>query len=162
MPGIANEHALMRPLDDKGRASSALPGRRRTVGRLAAARQFLDGLGGLGWSVIGFVGGAVFWHFVGFWSFVSEVVLAGGPERSAAPPVAMTMSMRVADASPSGVSSSAAACTVLVLDRRTGATSARACDGVHVALPGDAVEGREDRALAKGPFGGGPSHPGRR
>ena len=37
----------------------------------------LDGLGGLGWSVIGFVGGAVFWHFIGFWGFVSEVVLAG-------------------------------------------------------------------------------------
>ncbi|MGE0022330.1 MAG: hypothetical protein AB7S70_01715, partial [Hyphomicrobium sp.] len=46
---------------------------------LGSAAGMLDGIGGLGWSVIGFVVGAVFWHFIGFWGFVSEVVLAGGP-----------------------------------------------------------------------------------
>lgn len=29
------------------------------------------------WGVLGFIVGAVFWHFIGFWGFVSEVVFVG-------------------------------------------------------------------------------------
>lgn len=110
----------------------------------------LDGVGGLGWSILGFVGGAVFWHFVGFWSFVSDVVLSGGTE----PPVsARTLTHSV----PAGFSSnevqaqipaSAAVhhgCTLLFLDRQSGRTTARACDAHDYALPQDTVAGREDR-----------------
>lgn len=105
----------------------------------------LDGLGGLGWSVIGFVGGAVFWHFVGFWGFVSDVVLSEGPPAASraalyhAPAHAPRMRpVQVADASQ-------APCTLLALDRRTGVTSARPCDNDHPPLPADAFQGREDR-----------------
>ena len=31
----------------------------------------------MGWAFVGFVIGAVFWHFIGFWSFVSDTVLRG-------------------------------------------------------------------------------------
>lgn len=32
-----------------------------------------------GWGFVGFVIGAVFWHFIGFWGFVSNTVLNGAP-----------------------------------------------------------------------------------
>ncbi len=118
--------------------------------RLSAAKRVLDGIGGLGWSIIGFVLGAVFWHFVGFWGFVSEVVLAGGPPPSGAVAAiyapmleARSRWVQVADASPSP-------CTLLVLDRRTGLTSARPCEDGQAPLPADAFEGREDRVIASG------------
>ncbi len=121
------------------------------VRRIDALKNVLDSVSGLGWSVIGFVIGAVFWHFVGFWGFVSEVVLAGGPiaalEQRAAEPAgrksdigALPQWVQVADAS-------APACTLLALDRLTGQTSARPCDADHAALPADSSLGREDRLL---------------
>lgn len=126
-----------------------LVGAARGRSRLGAARQALDGVGGLGWSVLGFVGGAVFWHFIGFWGFVSDVVLAGGSPRPVAEraailasgPEAKAGAIEVADAT------SAGACTLLSLDRRTGTTSARPCDTDHAPLPQDAFEGRQDRML---------------
>ena len=122
-------------------------GRRGTLHR---ARYFLDGVGGLGWSVIGFVIGAVFWHFIGFWAFVSDVVLAGGPigavERSVVYAVPQLQSrprwVEMADASSSS-------CTTLLLDRDTGLTSARPCDGdAAMLLARDTFQGREDRIIS--------------
>jgi len=117
---------------------------RRQPAWLHGAAGMLDGIGGLGWSVIGFVVGAVFWHFIGFWGFVSEVVLAGRPPEPAAqsrmhtPAVAEKRPVQVADAAP---------CTVLALDRQTGVTSARACVESGSALRADAFQGREDRIV---------------
>ncbi|WP_333794235.1 hypothetical protein [Hyphomicrobium sp.] len=112
----------------------------RSRGRpsFGAARRALDGIGGLGWSVLGFVAGAVFWHFIGFWSFVSDVVLVGD-----APPAAMRAAEPIAIALAD--TPSAQACTRLALDRRTGETSAHACDADSPLLPADAFEGRQDR-----------------
>jgi hypothetical protein len=82
MQGLTNGRGLD-PLFEGSFGVRAAPGTvdalksgRRSLG--VAARK-LDGVGGLGWSVIGFLVGAVFWHFVGFWGFVSDVVLAGHP-----------------------------------------------------------------------------------
>lgn len=118
--------------------------------RLDALKRLFDGISGLGWSVLGFVGGAVFWHFVGFWGFLSEVVLDGGPigimERAAIEAPALPQAqprqrrVQVADAS-------APACTLLSLDRKTGLTSARPCDADHPPLPADVSQGREDRVM---------------
>jgi len=131
-----------------GRLQPAVARRRR----LGAARRMLDGVGGLGWSVIGFVGGAVFWHFIGFWGFVSEVVLSGNAPMiagrdtlHAAVREAPSYRMLVADAS------TLPPCTVLSLDRRTGVTSSRPCDGSHAApLPADSFQGRQDRITRAG------------
>ncbi|MDP1909814.1 MAG: hypothetical protein Q8K85_16060 [Hyphomicrobium sp.] len=114
----------------------------------------LDGIGGLGWSVAGFVVGAVFWHFIGFWSFVADVVLAGGPAAGidkAARGQQQQQLVRMADAETVASTVVAATCTSLVLDRRTGITSAGACRAGHASLPRDAMDGREDRLSGHGP-----------
>jgi hypothetical protein len=150
MQGFANERGL-RPIFDNG--VDALGAERRAALSLGSVPQperhralyLLDGIGGLGWSVIGFVGGAVFWHFVGFWGFVSDVVLAEAPSPAVnaathAPLASRSHWLQVADASQTP-------CTLLVLDRRTGVTSARPCDRDHVPLPADSFQGREDRVI---------------
>lgn len=119
--------------------------------RLEDATRALDGIGGLGWSVIGFVVGAVFWHFIGFWGFVTNVVLAGGAastavERAHASLGARGVLVQAAAASPAAVS--AHTCTNLVLDRRSGTTVAKPCVGVFPPLPADSFQGREDRVAA--------------
>lgn len=117
-----------------------------------AARHTLDGIGGLGWAVIGFLIGAIFWHFVGFWSFVSEVVLAGhAPDRitEASRPLAS-----VAEEAPAavplqkGALALGASCTALALDRRTGRTSAAGCsEGANLELS-VVTKPRQDRVAA--------------
>ncbi|HEX2842036.1 hypothetical protein [Hyphomicrobium sp.] len=122
--------------------------------RYEGVKGVLDGVGGLGWSVIGFILGAMFWHFVGFWGFVSEVVLAGGPiaaiERRAAEPAHRKSQVDVLPQWVQVAEASAPACTLLALDRQTGHTSARPCDADHVALPADVSLGREDRLPVTG------------
>ncbi|MCC7253421.1 hypothetical protein [Hyphomicrobium sp.] len=159
MQGLANQRGLA-PLfndgpvalrDGRGARFAKGPPQRAATGRqrLRATREMLDGIGGLGWSVMGFVGGAVVWHFIGFWGFVSEVVLAGGstvaerPAIHASAPKAPPHWVQVAEAS-------APPCTVLSLDRRTGVTSARSCEAEHGPLPADSFQGREDRISAVG------------
>lgn len=116
---------------------------------LRAARRTLDGIGGLGWSVIGFLFGAVFWHFVGFWSFVSEVVLAGHalPSEQSRSAGARHATFQTAE-SPYDAALAVAWCTSLVLDRRTGATAARDCAGEAALASARGVKQREDRAAA--------------
>jgi len=151
MPGIANERSFSslidRELRDGVRDGLAVSGSHAPEAPrapLQTAKRLLDGVNGLGWSVIGFLGGAVFWHFIGFWSFVSHVVLAGGPQPNVlAHAVERPHWVRTADAA-----AAVPGCTALVLDRRTGTTSARACDTSHAPLPADAFEGREDRIVA--------------
>lgn len=151
MPGIVNERGWGPLLEDGPRAvpvagarADAVPSPARRVG-FGRVLALLDGIGGLGWSVIGFVAGAVFWHFVGFWGFVADVILAGGPPAAESTPPALVRIaeeahlLRVADAS---------ACTLLALDRRTGLTTAAPCEASHGPLPPDAVQGREDRLAA--------------
>lgn len=158
MRGYANERGLSSLVEggfpssrrDTGSvpfaAASLAPGRGRGFAagrtRLSAARRSLDGIGGLGWSVIGFLLGAVFWHFVGFWSFVSEVVLA---RHSTAPaerlqPVAAQLDSTKTSPLAAGW------CTALHLDRKTGATSAATCVRNHPPASSQGVKPREDRA----------------
>lgn len=104
----------------------------RTRGFSAAARRTLDGIGGLGWAVIGFLIGATFWHFVGFWSFVSEVVLAEHSPHRVQETSRPLASMLVEDAA----LALGASCTALALDRRTGHTSAAGCaSGANLTFP---------------------------
>ncbi len=159
MRGFANERGLP-PLAEGGfpRRRDVRPalaawreGAPRVEARrapLRAARRLLDGVGGLGWSVIGFLLGAVFWHFVGFWSFVSDVVLAGHPsgsvDRSRAEAPQIEASQTAADISDAPLVM--AWCTALQLDRKTGTISSGACGQDFSPSHGTSVKQREDRA----------------
>jgi hypothetical protein len=66
-----------------GRVRGGSEARGRSVRRLAV--RFRHGRGGsvlsaAAWAVLGFLSGAVFWHMVGFWGFLSEVVLRADVE----------------------------------------------------------------------------------
>ena len=63
----------------QGRTAARLRSSKASRGSRAPRRRgsFLTGLAS---GIAGFVIGAVFWHFVGFWSFVSDVILKGPPE----------------------------------------------------------------------------------
>jgi hypothetical protein len=118
------------------------------IRKLNAAKEVLDGVGGLGWGVVGFIVGGLFWHFIGFWVFVSEIVLAGSPHpvvKHATPHVSVPFEARshwvqMADAA-------GPQCTSLKLDRQTGVTSAQPCEGDDAPLPSDSFQGREDRVI---------------
>lgn len=111
------------PRNASARAGFDLRDVERTRGFSAAARRTLDGIGGLGWAVIGFLIGATFWHFVGFWSFVSDVVLAEHSPHRAQETSRPLASVSVEDAA----LALGASCTALALNRRTGHTSAAGC-----------------------------------
>jgi len=96
------------------------------------------------WATLGFVTGAVFWHVVGFWTFVSDVVLnrpldAGGILRAEAPVVAVPTIYLVDPAT----------CTALMLDRQTNQTVVRPCpqDGLALRLQPEGRRG--DLSLAE-------------
>ncbi len=99
------------------------------------------------WGGLGFVAGAVFWHLVGFWSFLSEVVLdrTTGPQAAEAssPPIGLPAKVVLVDT---------ARCTALALDRRAKLTLAVPCpeDGLALRLEPD-NDAREDLAVLAQP-----------
>lgn len=88
---------------------------------------------GIASGLLGFVAGVVFWHFVGFWSFVSAVVFNQDRE-----PVHVAESQRddrlgkppttVFGGIPGSHASAQTGCTTLRLDRGTGRTSPIPCE----------------------------------
>ncbi len=107
-PGIAGPQEALTPE----------PGARRS-GQWGAAA---------GWAAAGFVAGAVVWHFVGFWSFVSYAVLGGDHRVEAA----------ARQAAPR-------ACATLALDRATGRTKLLGCEDVAYSPPPAVRSGPADR-----------------
>jgi hypothetical protein len=157
MQDIANERDLapFMGFDDGPKAGLAAerettaPGDGMDLGAAAQARRLVDRFGGFGWTAVGFLLGAIFWHFVGFWGFVAQVVLAENP----APRVAeQAQVLEVAERgqwvqTAEAAQAFAPACVTLYLDRATGRTTAIACDGrSEAAFTTDAHPGREDRA----------------
>jgi hypothetical protein len=121
---------------------------------------------------MGFVAGAVFWHFVGFWGFVSQVVLKGpvGPHGLETGSISRPDApARAAQASPNTPwltqrGGPDIRCTQLVLDRRRGETRLATCpqraerlplvdsggrgDALPVAAAASAQAAQTSRALA--------------
>lgn len=93
----------------------------------AVAADRMSPLAGLGWGFSGFVIGAVFWHFIGFWGFIEKVVYNG----------------RTDDAS-HYVAQTGSDCTTLVLDRQSGATVATPCDADMPLLNEHSITARGD------------------
>jgi len=99
--------------------------------------------------VVGFAAGAVFWHAVGFWSFVSAIVLKGPvPALSAGAPGDITTGS-IGPIPPAHRRTTAAGvdvtCTALALDRRTGETTPSLCTPRDVRWNKGARQGKTDR-----------------
>ena len=85
-------------------------------------------LSGGQWGITGFFVGAVFWHFIGFWGFVGEVVFGNRPPAE---------DRQLAQTGP--------ACVAIMLDRATGSVGSVNC-------PTQAPQLDESASSAKGDF----------
>lgn len=98
------------------------------------------------WATIGFVSGAVFWHAVGFWTFMSELVL-NGREASASEEMIEVAADIETGSLPSVYRVDPRKCTSLVLNREANYTAAQACPREGIALRLDTESTREDIAV---------------
>jgi len=110
--------------------------------------------GGVGpaivWTGVGFIAGAIFWHAVGFWTFVSSVVLNGPAEPgkvALAESRAAVTSDRPPNAFPTIYRIDPANCTALVLDRLSNRTEVHPCPENGLALRLQPDSNREDAAV---------------
>jgi len=128
------------PSQDAIAASTPAPSKSRRSLRTAAA-----------WSVLGFIAGAMFWHIVGFWSFVSDIVLDPAP--SAGATTSHTGAPTVMPPGPAQISLPTiflvdpANCTALALERTTNRTVVQSCPAEGLALRLEPPGGREDLAI---------------
>jgi len=101
------------------------------------------------WGGLGFLAGAVFWHLVGFWSFLSEVVLDRTPSAEAA--VLAPQPERLGAGEPPVIVIDTNRCTMLTLDRRSNLTTAQPCPTSRLALQVKPdTSQREDLAVLAG------------
>ncbi len=99
----------------------------------------------IGFSLLGFILGAVFWHFVGFWDFVGQVMFGArnsGTQISQPPPIKLRE--RVTGVSSLTVTIEPEACTTLQLDRENGTTQSVACEPQSLPLRSLRIAKRED------------------
>lgn len=105
-----------------------------------------------GFGLLGFLFGAVFWHFVGFWDFVGQVMFKGKPDEmqiaQAPPPI--KLKERVPGSGALAVVIEPAACTTLRLDRASGVTSDADCEPTTLPLRSLKVARREDMWVTAG------------
>jgi hypothetical protein len=99
------------------------------------------------WAAAGFLAGAFFWYAVGFWRFVSDVVLAPAPTAAAemtavAPPSQISPTIYLVDP---------ANCTALILDRKTNSTVMQPCPQKGLALRLEANSERESLSVVGDP-----------
>lgn len=100
------------------------------------------------WAVGGFLAGAFFWYAVGFWRFVSDVVLDPAPSAAAE----MTAVARPSPISlPTIYLVDPANCTALILDRKTNSTAMQPCPQEGLALRLEANSERESLAVVGDP-----------
>lgn len=96
-------------------------------------------------SLLGFILGAVFWHFVGFWDFVGQVMFgarSSGTQISQPPPI--KLKERVSGVSSLAVLIEPEACVTLQLNRATGTTQSAPCETESLPLRSLKVARRED------------------
>jgi hypothetical protein len=115
------------------------------------------------WGGSGFIAGALVWHIVGFWMFVSDVVLNANDPRAraldaflpslASPAPAQKAMSRIPEsaviAAPAAFKHATAgtqfACVSLALDRSAGSTQAQSCKGTAADLRDAGFNRRTDR-----------------
>jgi hypothetical protein len=148
MHGLAVEHGPA-ALSASGIDGKPAAARAAATARSDAPRPF-GIVGRLVWCTLGFLAGAAFWHLVGFWSFISYVVLGGpepGSEIFSARPAQVASADRLAYSPPvAGKARTGAACVTLALDRVRGETRREPCETSAPALPHVPASRREDLA----------------
>jgi hypothetical protein len=104
----------------------------------------------IAWGSVGFVVGATFWHAVGFWTFVSDVVLYGTPSASGTFVRAEAPAMKIASSLETALQTvilvDPANCTALALDRQLNRTVVRPCPKSGLALRLERGTARADLA----------------
>jgi hypothetical protein len=111
------------------------------------------------WGSLGFLTGAFCWHAIGFWGFVSEVVLNGSVQErravafaQASVPPLPPLDTQSQPPMPTVYLVDATSCTALVLDRLSNRTQQVPCPPSGLALRLEASGTREDLArLAPAP-----------
>lgn len=98
------------------------------------------------WTTVGFVCGAVFWHAVGFWTFMSEMVL-NGDAVAAAHEAERSSDLIETGSLPTIYRVDPASCTSLELNRASNTTEIRPCPAEGIALRLDSDETRGDLAV---------------
>lgn len=126
-------------------ASSVEPAARRPAAPVRkASRGWMFGL-------LGFMFGAVFWHFVGFWDFVGRVVLKGPGESLAGDADAAKRSgrasTRVAGEIMELTTIAVDSCVTLRLDRDNGRVQSSDCPPLTMPLRLSRAGHREDATL---------------
>ena len=103
-------------------------------------------------AALGFVAGVVFWHFVGFWDFVSDTLLVpgrgtatahltSGDGRAAA---AGTRRATPGTAVAGTTASAGQGCSTLLIDRKNGATATAPCPADFIVIAGPRRADRGD------------------
>ncbi len=100
------------------------------------------------WGGSGFVVGAMFWHVIGFWDFMSHVVL-GAPESRRSQAEASGWATQVITTPTPGRTTTkrttvAANCTTMAIDRTRGVTASKPCPNILPTVPA-AVAAKADR-----------------
>ncbi len=99
------------------------------------------------WAAFGFFAGAIFWHAVGFGTFVSEVVHNGNGGAAFAREVASPLDASAHPELPIIYLIDPASCTALELDRKANRTAGRPCPRGGLALRLETGGGREGLAV---------------
>jgi hypothetical protein len=100
------------------------------------------------WGGLGFLAGAVFWHAVGFWTFVSDAVFNGSHDGGRGMSFLMGMAGGQSDITlPTIFLVDPASCTALALDRGSNSTSVRPCPKEGLALRLEPPGKREDLTI---------------
>lgn len=106
----------------------------------------------LWWGALGFVAGALFWHLVGFWSFVGAVAFNEDPHTSVTRPA---FPLAVESAIPQGAQRVEPAgtpadenCSAHALDRATGEVTIAPCHWSPLTLAEGTSSARQDLAVA--------------
>ena len=100
--------------------------------------------------VLGFVAGAVCWHLVGFWGFVTEAVFFSRTEAvSQVPARVAALSSKAQNHQPgdpaAALALAAENCSTAIIDRTGGETTPRSCDGQPIKFRASRNITRADR-----------------
>jgi hypothetical protein len=129
MQAATLEREQLRPVYAAEPPESAVP-----VGEPAPSKPRRALRAALLWGALGFFAGAIFWHAVGFWTFVSEVVLDSEGSVQFARQAATRPGALAHPELPVIYLIDPASCTALELDRTANRTAVRPCPREGLAL----------------------------
>lgn len=97
-------------------------------------------------TTVGFIGGAIFWHTVGFWTFMSELMFNSDTATAHQQAVVSTDPIETGSL-PTVYTVDPSSCTSLELDRASNQTSLRPCPANGLALRLESDGSRGDLAV---------------